>query len=200
MILMLLMIAGCAHQQYLERFPRLGRQETITQERDGVFVSVHQLIGSESRSYFEVDLPSKGYIPLHLVIDNQTASSLVIRPSYLDLVLASSHEVAKVLHYDTSSYMYCLGAPAFLFFWPAIYWVGKSGYQMYQANKEINAQVDRMSYEWQNPEIIIYPYEKFERFMFVRSYEYKSNFTLKLFDQDQKKLLSFDFDMMQISQ
>lgn len=194
LILVLLLSSSCAHKNYLQRFPSTDAFESYQEGQDDITLLIHEFNAKESKEYFGVNLPSKGYIPLHIKIHNQGPSSYVIRPSYLDIYPAPASEIAEHLHYNTSQYMYWLGAPALLFWWPATIWVAQGGYDMYCSNKQIDASVDRMAFTWQEPEIIIHPYEKFERFIFVSSSEYKSRFRFRLYNQEEKKLISFLVD------
>lgn len=190
-----LMSSSCAHKNYLQRFPSIDSHDTYEESQGDVTLSINELNSRKSKSYFGVDLPNKGYIPLHIQINNNGPFSYVIRPSYLDIYPAAQSEIAEQLHYNTSQYIYYGGAAALLFWWPATIWVAQGGYDMYCSNKQIDSSVERLSFTWNEPEIIIHPYERFERFIFVSRSEYSSNFRFRLYNQDEKQLLSFLVDL-----
>lgn len=187
----LICLTGChKNTRYLERFPPHIHARSFDSNIDGVNVVVHQLSASESNDYFHVNLLAKGIIPIHLKINNESNNIYTIRPSYINIIPAQPVIIAKLLHWDTSWFISTAGYLSFMFWWPALFMVGQTGYDMYRANKNIDQLVQQNALSGQVLDIL--PFEIVEKFIFVQTEDYKQCFSLKMFNQTEHKVICFD--------
>ncbi|MHB9148415.1 MAG: hypothetical protein ACYC2U_08675 [Candidatus Amoebophilus sp.] len=193
--LLIVCLSSCLYRRnYLKTFGSIDKIRGYTEAIDNVILFIKALNNNESKDFFKVDLVKNGYVPLYIKISNLSSSTLIIRPSYVDLVPCSSQRIAKLLHYDTSFYSVGLAVPALIFWWPATIAVGSMGYDMYRANKKTNQRVAECTLYGQPLKIL--PYEIVEKFLFVHQEDYLPFFEFKIFNKDQKKLLTFYVDLM----
>lgn len=185
------LLNGCIYQQMeLKKFPLIKKSSGFYEIKDDVVLAVKALNKDECKGHFGVDITTKGFVALQVRIENRTPYTHIIRPSYLSLPLAEPEKVSKLLHHDTSFFVTTAGAIALLFWWPATYWVGRTGYDMYRNNKKINQVINDCSIA-EDESIKIMPYEVINKFIFVNRYEFLNTFTLKIFNKNQGKILNF---------
>jgi hypothetical protein len=190
-ILGLTLLSGCLPQQIeLKKFPIIKKASGYYDNREDVIVAVKAFNKEECKAHFGVDITAKNYVALQLRIENRTPDTYIIRPSYLSLAVAEPQKIAKLLHYDTSFFITTAGAIALLFYWPATYLIGRTGFDMYQNNRRINSIIADSSLS-EEQSLKIRPYEVVNKFIFVNRYEFTNNFTLKLFNKNQRKALNF---------
>lgn len=178
----------------LKRLPTMNIAESFYQIQDDIALSAKALSAAESKKHFGVDLTSHGYIPIQIRIENRTPDSYIIRPSYLDLIIADPNKIAKLLHWDTSTFVMTTGCLSLLFWWPATIWVGQAGYDMYKNNKNTNEIICETSLQ-NNQSIEIPPYDVLNKFIFVNKSDFRSRFTVKLFNTNKKNLVIFDISI-----
>ena len=163
---------------------------------------IHLLSRQDSKEYFGSSSLGKdliinnGYLPIHINIENNTNNYLHLRPSYIDLTIQPSNRIAKLLHVDTSHAMYCLCVPALLFWWQAIpFIIIPMGLNMRRSNQKIgeNLQFNALQ-TWK--EVSIAPYEIIDKFVFIRARDFKQRFGIRLFNEDERKLISFDVNLI----
>lgn len=192
----ILLLSSCGYKiPSLKRFPVLEPKQAFCQVSDQIKLMVKAFTAQEAENHFGVDLVGKGYIPLQVKIDNQSANTYTICPSYVGLSAVSGKKIAKLLHWDTSFFMWSAGYPALLFWWPATIWVAQGGYGMYKANKKTDKLVQKCCLESERKEIHIKPYDIFERFIFVHKNDFTSNFEFKLYNEDDKRLVRFNVSL-----
>lgn len=185
------LLSGCVYQQVeFNKFPLIKKSSGFYHIIDDVTLVVKALNKDECKVQFGVDVTAKGYVPLQVRIENRTPNTLMIRPSYLSISIAEPDKVAKLLHYDTSFFVTTAGAIALLFWWPATYWVGTTGYDMYKNNKRINRVIDDCSIA-EDESLKVRPYEVINKYIFVNRHDFVSAFTLKIFNKNQGKILNF---------
>lgn len=185
------LLSGCLPQPLeLKKFPIIKKSTGFYDNRDDVIVAVKAFTKEECKLHFGVDITAKNYVALQVRIENRTPDTYTIRPSYLSLPVAEPQKVAKLLHYDTSFFVTTAGALALMFYWPATYFIGRTGYDMYQNNKRINSIISDYSLS-EDESLKIRPYEVVNKFIFVNRFEFTNNFTLKMFNKNQRKALNF---------
>lgn len=188
---LLVFLSGCYYSAVdFRKFPAIKKSCGFYDLQDDIVVAIKALDPQESKNTFGLDLTSKGYIPLLLRIENRSSDILIIRPSYLNISIVDPAIIAKLLHWDTSFYIMTAGSLALLFFWPATYWVGKNGYEMYRDNRRINSTVNQLSLH-ENQPVKILPYEVLCKYIFVNKYEFINSFNLRIFNKTKRKLLNF---------
>lgn len=187
----LALLSGCMPQQIeLKKFPIIKKSNGFYDNKEDVIVAVKAFTGAECKAQFGVDITEKKYIALQLRIENRTPDMLKIEPSYLSLQIAEPRKIAKLLHYDTSFFVTTAGALALMFYWPATYLIGRTGYDMYQNNRRIDNIINECSLA-EGQTLKIRPYEVVNKFIFVSRYEFTNNFTLRMFNKNQRKVLTF---------
>ena len=187
----LALLSGCFPQQLeLKKFPLIKKSNGFYENKEDLIVAVKAFTKEECKAHFGVDITAKNYVALQVRIENRTPDSFIIRPSYLSIPIAEPQKIAKLLHYDTSFFVTTAGALALMFYWPATYLIGRTGYDMYQNNKRINNMIADYSLS-EDEALKIRPYEVINKFIFVNRYEFTNNFTLKLFNKNQRKVLNF---------
>ncbi len=193
--LFILSVSGCVDKiNQLNRFPEINIADSFYQIQDDIALTARAFSSQESKSHFGVDLISKGYIPIQLRIENRSPDTYIIRPSYIELAIAEPSKIAKLLHWDTYWWVTTAGCLSLLFWWPATFYVGQSGYDMYRTNKNINECINYNSI-CENQAIEIPPYDVLNKFIFVTRSEFTSRFRIKLFNIDQKLLLTFNVNV-----
>ncbi len=202
----LFLLPACEHQKgrdYLKRFPRIEYGCDYSGLQDGVSLKVHLFSKQDSKDYFgstnfgfSDKVISEGFLPIHINISNDSNSAYTLRPSYLDLLVQPSNRVAKVLHSDTYNYVTWLTLPALMFYWQAIpMLVIPMGLNMRRSNQKISENLQHNALQtWKA--VTIAPYETIDKFIFVRPQDFKQSFILKLFNEDERKLITFNVDLV----
>lgn len=186
----IMLLNGCSQQLELKRFPLIKKSTGFYENREDVIVAAKALTKEECKANFGVDITAKNYIAVQLRIENRTPDSLIIRPTYLSLPVADPIKVAKLLHQDTSFFVTTAGTLALMFYWPATYLIGRTGYDMYQNNRRINEMLADCSLS-EDDCLKVRPYEIVNKYIFVNRYEFTNNFTLKIFNKTKRKLLTY---------
>lgn len=202
----LFLLPGCEHQKerdYLKRFPRIEYGCDYSGFQNNISLKVHLFSKQDSKDYFGTNnfgfndkVISQGFLPIHINISNDSNCAYTLRPSYLDLLVQPSNRVAKVLHADTYNYVTWLTLPALMFYWQAIpMFVIPMGLNMRRSNQKITENLQHNALQtWKS--ITISPYETIDKFIFVHIQDFKQSFTLKLFNEDNRKLLTFNVDLV----
>jgi len=187
----IVLLSGCLPQQIeLKKFPIIKKTSGFYNNIEEVILAVKAFNKEECKAHFGVDITAKNYVALQMRIENRTPDTLIIRPSYISLPVADPMKVAKLLHYDTSFFLTTAGTLALMFYWPATYLIGRTGYDMYQNNKRIDSIIDDYSLS-EDEAIKIRPYEVVNKFIFVNRFDFTNNFTLKMFNKNQRKILNY---------
>lgn len=193
---LLLLVSGCKRQtDYFAAFPQLQFSPTNSLKQDDLLVLVKALDAEEAAAHFGVRFNDNGYIPIQLRIINMGPKNYVLSPSYITLPLVDHLKIAEQLHYNTSGFMWGAGTPAFLFFWPATLIVGAEGYDMYRTNKKIDELAKNCCIDQQTEAIMITPYDRIDRFMFIEKNAFVPAFELKLYDSMDKQFIRFVIEL-----
>jgi len=185
-------LSGCLDKaNQLKYLPIMNISDSFYQIQDDISLTARTLSAAESKKHFGTDLINHGYIPIQIRIENRTPDNLIIRPSYLGLSIVDPNKIAKLLHWDTKTFVTTTGCLSLLFFWPATLWVGQTGYDMYKINRTTNKIICETSVNANQP-IKIPPYDVLNKFIFVNRADFTSRFSIKLFNATQKRLLIFD--------
>lgn len=191
-ILVLLPACGMRDTRY---FPYVNRNQAVMYEKNTIEVSVHQLSEHDCNEYFGVDLMQEGYAPLLLSITNNGPERYTFRPSYLDLERTSGRGVAQLMHYDTYLRVMLLTVPAVFFWWPALpFLIVPYGFScaLYNEKKTKEIRAKALKYD---ESLIIGPYERVKKFIFVQDYALRRLFDISLFNEDTKQLVTFNIDL-----
>lgn len=87
-----LLLAGCASFRFVELPQREADVYPHAETRSGVSVAVDEIQEPErSRRYFGADLPSRGILPVVVVVSNHSDHRVVVRPA--DLLLLQGRDV-----------------------------------------------------------------------------------------------------------
>lgn len=197
-IFSLLFLSACFYRKEalsLKTFPPIPVSNTWSNDKNDLTLAVHAFTPEESKNYFGVDLLSSGYIPLHFMIRNNGTKSYILRAHYIGLPLTPINKIASLIHEDTSLFVWGAGSPAFLLFWPATIWVATEGYSMYKNNQQISNILEQYSIDQESEELTIKPYDTIHKFMYIDRVSYLSQFSLKLYSEDDKRLLNFEVDI-----
>lgn len=181
------------NRNYLQRFPQQKVETSYNLNQDDVQIIVHKFDAQDCKDYFQVNLIDKSIVPIHLKIINESNNIYVIRPSYIDLQPAEPLRIAKILHWDTSYYVSLMSYLSVMFWWPGIFYAGQAGYDMYYDNKKIDQLIESNALAGQVIEIL--PFEIIDKFIFVEAADYKDPFILRMFNQTEHKLLTFEIHL-----
>ncbi len=190
------------NRDYLKRFPRIEFGCDYSGREANVDLKVHVFSKKDSKQYFGSTmfgndlLIKEGYLPIHINISNNSNAHYTFQPSYINLIVQPSNRVANHLHVDTQWYMTWYGIPTFLFFWELVPLVIiPMGISMKRSNAKITQNLQHNALQtWKS--LSIAPYETIDKFIFVRTYDFKQNFELKLFNDDDRKLITFNVDLI----
>lgn len=195
LFIIILTLSSCIDKvNQLKYLPVINISDSFYQIQDDIALTARALSAVESKKHFGVDLTNHGYIPIQIKIENRTPDNYIIRPSYIDLTIADSCKIAKLLHWDTSTFVMTTGCLSLLFWWPATIWVGQTGYDMYKMNRSANENVKEISVH-SNQAIEIPPYDILNKFIFINKADFKSRFTIKLFNSIKRQLVVFDINV-----
>lgn len=203
---LLILLVGCNHQKdrdYLKRFPRIEYGCDYSGSQNNLNLKIRVFNADDSKQYFGSNnfgfsdkIISQGYLPIHIHISNESNCRYTLRPSYLDLTVQPSNRIAKILHVDTYNYVMLCTVPAILFYWQALpIFIIPMGLNMRRSNKKITENLQHNALQtWKD--VTIAPYEAIDKFIFVHTRDFKQNFTLKLFNEDERSLLTFSVDLV----
>ena len=158
---------------------------------DKVTLQVRKILGQESKNIFGHNLIKCGCQPLQLFIYNNTPDTVVWRPSYIDLPLASPKQVAKKLSRSIPVWLTAIAFPIYWLVSPYLALiVGPTmAYSISKSNKKKTKKIqfDSLNYE----PLRIPPYTRTSKFIFIDRTEFKRDFEFKIFNEDKKKLINF---------
>jgi hypothetical protein len=195
-IFLVFSVSGCKrHAEYFTQFPQLQFSANHTFKQDDLIILAKIMNEEETHQHFGVNLINKGYLSIRIRIINTSSKNFALSPSYIALPLVSSSIIAELLHYDTYAFMVGTGTPAFLFFWPATLVIGAEGYDMYKTNQKIDELAKLACLDKQTPAVIIAPYDRIDKFMFIEKTAFVPAFELKLYDLMQKQFVSFTINL-----
>jgi hypothetical protein len=182
----LLLLAGCAsyHANSLNILsPEMVTQASPSKTHD-VRIVAKAFDKVDCKRYLDRDVIRKGYQPVQLYIQNNSDKSYVFSLNRLSLSYASPEDVARTVHTSTMGRVLGYGIPGIIIAWPLVIPAVVDGIKSSEANEAL----DRDFYtKTAKEDQIIAPHSHFNKIVFVDAYEYQSNFTLTLIDQDSKK-------------
>lgn len=183
--------AARAGQAYnFDRTTDCDYNETI----DGVTLQVRAISGQESKELFGRNVIKKGLQPLQIFLYNNTPYNQVWRPSYIDLPLSSSREISKRVKRDTALWVAAIWIPIYVYVAPVltIYGAPLTALYLSKQNKKRGKKVEANALN--HTPMHIPPYERVSKFIFIPREEYKKDFEIRLFNEDKKKLITFEVD------
>jgi len=147
---------------------------------------------TESVHYFGIDLPSYGYQPIYLQLQNLTATRYVLAPSSIQHPLVSFEEIMPYCTYKTAEFVGTTGSAALLFFWPLLpLYVIPVGLSMRSYNGSAEEQLTDYGFYGTSRPLEIMPYSAVHRFIFVEKHKGPYAFDLLLLDEGSKEFIRF---------
>lgn len=187
------------NRDYLKKFPRITKYDGVVKSNENITVRVKAYSSADSKRYFKKDLVRAGYKPIQVNIENNSKDSYVLRPSYIGLDLVPSNRIARLLYDDSimnAVYIYYAGILGVTFinfyFLPLFAFSPLYGWMSHKSNKKINKNLRFNSVQdWQDG-IVIHPYASINKFIFTSRSSYHGSFSLKLFNESERRLDSFE--------
>lgn len=185
LIMFCFLLIGCA------KYTPHPLQRTVgkAQEQHGVKMSAMLLTEQDCRYYFSRRVLEKGYQPIQLCIQNNSASSYMFDAARLNIQVKDRDVVVKALQLDTAKRVapYAItGLFMGIFLIPAIV----EGVKSSRANKELSEDFANRVIS-SNSRIVIAPYSTCNKVMFVRADEMNHELMVELVNRKVKEKLSF---------
>jgi len=145
----------------------------------GVHISAKAYDSKESKTYLNRDLIAKGYIPVQVTIQNNTAKKFLLSRKGVDLSHAT---VTNVTHSVNRNYIpRSIGFKvAAIFFWPFL--IPSTIDTIITLKSHCHMKRDYFAKSIKDQEEAILPYSSVHRILFVRSERFSDSFTLHLRD------------------
>lgn len=196
LVFCLMLLPHCGSRD-VRLFPRLKAQKMVAINQSQIEVAVTVMSRKECGEYFGVDVIAEGVRPLVLNINNKSADTYVLRPSYLALTRVSGKEVAKLMHYDTYQRVFWSTWPAIIFWWPAVpFLIVPYGFSCKHYNMKTTKTLRKMTLGAHDV-LEIAPYESVQRFIFVPDASFRTIFDIKLYNETKHALEVFPINCAQ---
>lgn len=185
LVLFCFLLIGCA------KYTPHSLQGTVgkAQEQDDVKVSAMLLTEQDCRYYFSRRVLEKGYQPIQLCIQNNSASSYIFDAARLNIQIKDRDVVVKALQLNTAKRVAQYAIPGIfmgIFLIPAIV----EGVKSSQANKQLDRDFAHRVIS-SDSRIVITPYSTFNKVMFVRADDMNHELMVELVCRKTKEKLNF---------
>jgi hypothetical protein len=150
-------------------------------EKEGLHVQALAYTAQESKQYLKENLLSKGYQPVQISIQNNSAYPIGFGDLSVDLPFVSGSEVATQLLKDTIPRAIGFKVASF-FFWPFLVPSTIDTFIVYKNQKKLRH--DYAAKTVKAYEEILPPYSTLTRVLFVKQSDYKPDFTVSLQDKE----------------
>jgi len=194
-LLICLFLTGCVGRKgsrtFLKEFKKIDCCADYSQTQDNVQLCVKAYTEEESQEVFGRNLLQKGVQPLHILVNNNTNDRLTIYPSYIQPEGLPVEMIVPLVKKKIAQYIAPLAIVTWLFQPLLIYIPVQMGLDMRKTNKQIAERLQCGCYTSNEP-IVIYPWTSFQKFLFVDREDFVPYFFIRLFNEDQRKLLHFD--------
>lgn len=155
----------------------------------GVIVEAKAYSGIESQKYLHRNLPSRGYQPIQISIQNNTPQTFALCSQSIDLPLTSEKQIAKGVFIE--------GIPrsigfkiASLFFWPLMIPGTIDTMVTMKCHQKLKRNLTTKSVK--DYQEIILAYSTVNRIIFVKAEDCQPHFHVSLVDQETWKTYHFD--------
>ena len=192
-----LIFSGCGRQQIRveKTFKKLEHSNKydadFSEQKDNVVLAVKKLNNEDCENLLGVITINSGYQPIQITISNYSQSTVYLGPANIGLKIASPKKVAKACNWPTLELATAVGTLACIFYWPALIPTAYCSYKMKNTNAEISEKIIQQDFIqcWDN--ITVLPRETITRLFFVRNIDFKNNFFISLFSNEEKDLEFF---------
>jgi len=134
----LMLLAGCASYE-AAMLTTLPVQSAIqSRQNPNVLVSWKLFDQQDSEMYLGRDLIAEGYIPIQMMIRNNSSDPMYLNPSNFSIPLPSTNEVANKVHTSTAGRVAGWGVPG-LILWPLLIPAIYDGIKSREANAALDA-------------------------------------------------------------
>ena len=146
-------------------------------EEPGVFITSKAYTPEESKKHLDRDLQSRGYQPVQVTIQNNTADTLLYDEASVSLPSANPSKIA--LKVSKTALPRAIGYKiAGLIFWPFMIPGTIDTFRTFKAHKRLKRDLKARAIK----EEAISPYSTVHRMIYVPMAEFKEHFTIKLTD------------------
>lgn len=151
-------------------------------------VYIKPLSSDESKKLLGHNLPSKGFQPLHITIQNNSPYEYSISPSSIDMNHIDSKEVAKAIKNSALPRSIAFKILGF-FFWPFIIPGTIDTIHTFHTYNLLKKDYKAKSMKDETVPV----YSVINRILFVAQEDFKDKFTMTLIETDKQKPEVFDF-------
>lgn len=160
---------------------------------EGVYIQAKAYTVQESQKYLHRDLPSRGYQPIQISIQNNTPQVFALCNQSIDMPLVTGKQIAgRVL---AESIPRAIGFKiASLFFWPLMIPGTIDSMITLKSHHKIKKELTSKSVK--DYQEIILAYSTINRVIFVKRGDYEPHFHLSLVDQETWKTYYYDCEIV----
>ncbi len=151
-----------------------------------VHIYAKKMTRAECIKYFDRDIINKGYYPVQLFIQNESANSYIFSLSRLSLPTARAEEVADKVHTSTVGRAVGYGVGS-LFVWPLIIPAFVDGFKSSNANTALDQDFDNKVARDQ----LINEYSYFNKVLFIPKNDFKQSFEITLVETGSHKPITY---------
>ena len=162
-------------------------------EQRGIQMAYKVYNDFESKIYLDRDLISKGFQPIQLTIQNNTASSFLLGKDDVSLPLASVSSVAWSISKSSIPRSIAYKVLGFVF-WPFMIPDTIDSVKTYATHRDLKRDYAAKSIKNNQEEIL--PFSTMHRIMFVEKEKYEENFSVTLFNTKTYETVIFDNERM----
>lgn len=148
-------------------------------EQEGLVVSFKTLNKEESKEYLGRDLIDRGYQPVHITVQNQTANTYQFAPSGVSLLMARPQEVANEVTKRAIPRAIGLKILSFVF-WPFMIPSAIDSVKTYKSHEHLKKHLKAKAVK----EEVIAPYSVVQRVIYVPIEAYTEQFSLTFQNQE----------------
>lgn len=169
----------------------IAHPEGETQENGNVKMVARKLSRSECATCFDSPSVSKKYVAIQLYVKNKTDKSIVLSANRLNMPVASSKKVSKIVYRNTAARVggYLGGA---LLVWPLVIPAAVDGVKSSKANSYVDRDISEKVLG-QNEKVIIKPHNSVNKIIFVTPQDLKDELVVTLTRKNLSNPLDFNF-------
>lgn len=156
--------------------------------QEGVFIQAKAYSARESQTYLSRDLIERGFQPVQVTIQNNTARSYYLSNQWVDLPNATPHTVASYVSRSAIPRSIAFKVAGFLF-WPFLIPATIDGILTIKSHLKMRGDYHAKSIK--DTEEPLIPYSTVHRILFVPKEKYSDEFTLHLKDQKSGQFTPF---------
>lgn len=185
--LSLFLIISSMNHHHASVFPAVIREvSAFDTTKKGLKISAKTYDATLSQSYLHHDLIRRGYTPVELIVQNNSAESYALSAASVALPNATASEVTWSLTKKAIPRSLAFKI-ASLFFWPLMIPSTIDSIITYKAHTTLKKDLEAKALK-ENDEIVT-PFTTVTRILFVRTDGYYKDFSVSLEDVDSKELV-----------